>query len=55
MKYALPLHRRRQNAAYNQRRYWNDDEYRLHKINSARQRRGKPLLTSVEQIPERLA
>jgi hypothetical protein len=50
MKYRTPLKRRLQQAGHLSRRYRADPDYRLHKVNSSRVRRGKEPLSCVSEI-----
>lgn len=48
--FSEPLHRRLSNAAAQRRRYRNDPNFRLAKLNANRERAGQPPLNSLDEI-----
>lgn len=52
-EYACTLEERQRAAFYNRDRYWRDPDFRLHKINGWRVRRGMEPYANVDDIPMR--
>lgn len=50
MTYAMPLSTRRRLAADKRRRYWENPAERLKLINKARNQRGAPPITSLDEM-----
>lgn len=49
-EYRQPLSKRLRDSAYHTRRYWNDPDYRVRTINRERAKRGRPTISSPEEI-----
>ena len=50
MSFVTPLKERQRLAEVRKRRYWSDPDYRLRKINRAREWQGLPPRSSIDEI-----